>query len=164
MSIDAEQFILWPLRTVADPAVLRSLGERLARLTPDAARRWGTMTPQEMLCHLGDACEMVLRLRPRIKPVALRRRPFLKRLALWTPIRAPRNMATNPEQDPRSAGTRPSEFARDRERVLTALRGIATADASTLEPAHGLLGVMSLRDWQRWAYKHTDHHLRQFGV
>ena len=40
------------LRTVADPAVLRSLKERLDKLSPDSQRRWGTLTPHEMLCHL----------------------------------------------------------------------------------------------------------------
>ena len=43
------------------------------------------------------------------------------------------------------------------------MEGIATA-RSDLEPAHGFFGTMSVADWQRWAYKHTDHHLRQFGV
>jgi hypothetical protein len=73
-------------------------------------------------------------------------------------------MKTNPEHDPRAAGTPPSEFAADRLRVIAALDGIAAAAPGALEPAHGLLGTMSLRDWQRWAYKHTDHHLRQFGL
>ena len=48
------------MRTVADPEVVRSLKVRLEMLRPDSARRWGTMTPQEMLCHLGDAAAMVL--------------------------------------------------------------------------------------------------------
>lgn len=152
------------MKTVGDSAVLQSLVERLAALTPATPRQWGTMTPHEMLCHLGDACEMVLRVRPRIRPVTVRARPFFKWLALWTPIRGPRGVQTNPEQDPRLGGTRPSGFESDRQRVVAALRGIATADPATVERAHGMLGVMSLRDWQRWAYKHTDHHLRQFGV
>jgi hypothetical protein len=33
-----------------------------------------------------------------------------------------------------------------------------------MEAAHGVFGRMTLEDWQRWAYKHADHHLRQFGV
>ena len=42
------------MKTVADPTVLRSLTERLTRLRPESQRRWGTLTPHEMLCHLGD--------------------------------------------------------------------------------------------------------------
>jgi hypothetical protein len=152
------------MKTVADPRVRQSIVERLAALTPAAERRWGTLTAHEMLCHLGDACEMVLRVRPRIKPVPLRRRPLLKWLALRMPNRWPRGVHTNPEQDPRLGGTRPSDFEFDRQRVLTALHRLARAEAATLEPAHGMLGIMSPRDWQRWAYKHTDYHLRQFGL
>ena len=28
---------------------------------------------------------------------------------------------------------------------------------------HPIFGRMSERTWLRWAYLHTDHHLRQFG-
>jgi hypothetical protein len=65
--------------------------------------------------------------------------------------------------DPRAEGTRPSDFARDLARTVAALEGIGAAQGQ-LEPAHGIFGTMSNTDWQRWAYKHTDHHLRQFGL
>jgi hypothetical protein len=152
------------MRTVADPAVLRSLIERLHALRPDSGRRWGTLTPHEMLCHLGDANSMVLRTRPRTRPVPDRRRPVIKCLVLWSPIRWPHGWPTNPMQDPRAGGTQPSVFAADLARVIGGLEGIAAARAGALEPLHGTFGDMSLSDWQRWAYKHTDHHLRQFGL
>ena len=151
-------------KTVADPVVLRSLTERLRALRPDSRHRWGTLTPHEMLCHLGDAAEMVLRIRPRDRPVPLRARRIVKSLGLWTPIRWPHGWQTNPQHDPRRAGTKPSDFVRDRHRAIAALHGIAATRADMLEPAHGYFGTMSVSDWQRWAYKHTDHHLRQFGL
>jgi hypothetical protein len=152
------------LKTVADPDVLRALESRLAGLNAASQRRWGTLTPHEMLCHLGDACEMVLRTRPRERPLPRRARPVVKFLGLSMPLRWPRGIATNPAHDPRSRGTKPGEFNKDRERVVATLRAIAAAKPETLEPMHGNFGVMSTRDWQRWAYKHTDHHLRQFGL
>ena len=152
------------MKTVVDPAVLRSLTERLMALRPESQRRWGTLTAHEMLCHIGDAAEMVLRIRPRERPIAPRRRLVVKWLALWTPVRWPHGWRTNPHQDPRIGGTRPSDFARDLQRALGAIHGIAAATGDALEPVHGLFGKMSTRDWQRWAYKHTDHHLRQFGL
>lgn len=151
------------MKSVGEPAVLRSLTARLDRLGPDSTRRWGSLTPHEMLCHLGDAAEMVLRTRPRSDAVRHRRRPLVKLLALWSPLRWPHGWTTNPMHDPRALGTRPSEFANDLARAVAGLNGIATA-TGPLEPAHGYLGVMSREDWQRWAYKHTDHHLRQFGL
>jgi hypothetical protein len=152
------------MKTVARPEVLHSVVARLEALDPASRRRWGTLTPHEMLCHLGDASEMVLRIRPRVKPLPERRRPLVKALALWSPIRWPRGWRTNPAHDPKAGGTRPSEFARDRARAIDALKRIAAASPGTLEPVHGLFGTMSLADWQRWAYKHSDHHLRQFGL
>jgi hypothetical protein len=152
------------VKTVADQAVLASLIERLAALDPDSRRRWGTLTTHEALCHLGDAADMVLRIRPRTRPVPLRRRPIIKWFGLWTPLRWPHGWKTNPQHDPKVEGTRPSQFAADLKRAIAGLEGIAAAGPSTLDPAHGFFGTMSVVDWQRWAYKHTDHHLRQFGV
>jgi hypothetical protein len=152
------------VKTVADQAVLASLIERLAALDPDSRRRWGTLTTHEALCHLGDAADMVLRIRPRTRPVPLRRRPIIKWFGLWTPLRWPHGWKTNPQRDPKVEGTRPSQFAADLKRAIAGLEGIAAAGPSTLDPAHGFFGTMSVVDWQRWAYKHTDHHLRQFGV
>jgi hypothetical protein len=145
-------------------AVRASLIGRLGALRPDTARRWGTLTPHEMLCHLGDAVEMVLGVRPRREPVPVRPRPVAKWLGLWTPVRWPHGWPTNPAHDPRRDGTRPSQFDADLRRAIAGIEGIAAADPSTVERAHGTFGAMSLADWQRWAYKHTDHHLRQFGI
>ena len=83
---------------------------------------------------------------------------------LWTPLRWPHGWETNPHQNPRLGGTKPSQFEADRRRAIVALEGMATADPHSLETAHGLFGIMSAPDWHRWAFKHTDNHLRQFGV
>ena len=152
------------MKTVADPDVLRSLVARLEALTPGHQRRWGTLTAHEMVCHLGDANEMALRIRPRPDEVPLRRRPLLKWLGLWSPIRWPHGWRTNPHQNPKIDGTRPMSFDTDVLRVIHRLKDLAVADERTMERAHGVFGIMSVTDWQRWAYKHADHHLRQFGL
>jgi hypothetical protein len=152
------------MKTVADPEVLGALVRRLSALQPHTPRRWGTMTASEMLCHLGDAEEMVLRTRPRLKPVPIRRRALVKAFFLWTPVRFPHGVPTNPMHDPRADGTKPSEFARDLARAIAGLEAIASASPASLEPVHGMFGRMTVTDWRRWAWKHTDHHLRQFGV
>lgn len=149
------------MKTVADPVVVRELIERLRSLQADTPRRWGTLTVHEMLCHLGDATDMVLGIRPRRQAIPARRRPFVKLLGLWSPVPWPHGMRTNPMHDPRAEGTRPSESTKDLARAIGGIEGIAVAAPGRLEPAHGLFGAMSLRDWQRWAFRHTDYHLRQ---
>lgn len=151
------------MKTLGDPAVLHAMVARLARVAPDSRRRWGTLTANEMLCHLADATDMVLRRRPRDRPVPDRSRVLLKLLGLWAPVRWPHGWQTNPRQDPKRDGTRPASFDPDRARAIESLRTLGEWRTGPLEAAHGVFGRMSVRDWQRWAYKHTDHHLRQFG-
>lgn len=151
------------IKTVGQPAVLHALVARLHALGPDSGRRWGTLTPHEMLCHLGDAAEMVLLIRPRAEAVPERVRPVIKWLAPSSPLRWPHGWATHPTHDPRAQGTQPSVFAALK-RAIAGLEGIARAERGAFESAHGFFGTMSREDWQRWAYKHTEHHLRQFGL
>jgi hypothetical protein len=149
------------MRTVADPAVLESLLERLGRLRPETPRAWGTLTPHEMLCHLADTSEGVLGLRP--KPsVRGRRRPLIRLIGLWLPFpwRGRRSGRWN---DPRAEGSRPAEFEADLGRVIEGTRAIAASTGGLID-AHAIFGAMSVRDWQRYTYRHTHYHLRQFGL
>jgi DinB family protein len=148
------------MATVAHPHALATLMARLERLEPGAPRRWGTMTAGEMLCHLGDANTGVLD--PREGRRKRRPRPIVKWLALVSPLPWPHGLVTPKVVDPKAGGTRPGMFDSDRTRAIDSLRSIATATA--MSPAHSILGPMTVRDWQRWAWKHTDHHLRQFGL
>ena len=152
------------LQTLALPRVLDSLKRRLGELTPETSRRWGTLTAHEMLCHLGDSGEMVLRIRPRANTVPQGHRRLIKFVGLWTPMRWPHGWRTNAHQDPRRDGTKPAQFLADRDRVIRGLELLAAPGSQTLESAHGVFGRMTVADWQRWAFKHVDHHLRQFGV
>ena len=155
----------WTVRTIANPGVLGSILDRLARLGPDTPRRWGSLTPGEMLCHLGDAQDWALGRReipgppPRGKPSVV-----VKWYALRVPLPWPKGVATRRGVNPRKEGTRPVVFESDRARVVDGLRGLAAAPAGSFPATHFMFGEMTRRDWQRWAFKHVDHHLRQFGL
>lgn len=153
------------MKTIAAPGVVAALAARLAALRPDTPRRWGTLTAGEMLCHLADAGASVLGQRPRSGPSApAAPRPFVKWVALYTAMPWPKDLKTRPSVDPRAGGTRPGDFEEDRRRVIAGLTQLAEAPAAALPPTHLHFGPMSRRDWQRWTYRHVDHHLRQFGL
>jgi hypothetical protein len=59
------------------------------------------------------------------------------------------------------AGTPPAEFAADRATLLLTLDEFTHASGPW--SPHPIFGPMSTAEWMRWAYLHTDHHLRQFG-
>lgn len=149
------------MQTVSDPAVLAQLVERLNSLSADTPRPWGTLTAGEMLCHLADATASVLN---QTSSEAVPKRPFLKWIALSLPLPWPRGLPTPPEVNPQRDGTKPGDFESDRQRAIEGLRTFAAAPASALTSTHGAFGQMTPRDWHRWAYRHTDHHLRQFGL
>ena len=151
--------------TLANPDTLTQLLARLERLGPDTPRQWGVMTAGEMLCHLGDASDGVLGRRvtpgnvpPNVLPLPIRW------LMLYSPMPFPKGVETRPGVNPHKEGTRPADFAQDRARVVDALRALTVAAPETLSPTHFRFGPMSKSKWLRWAYKHTDHHLRQFGL
>jgi hypothetical protein len=71
---------------------------------------------------------------------------------------------TRPEVDPRVGGTRPGEFERDRAAAIEGVHRLAAAPAEAFPPSHFMFGRMDAADWRRWGYRHTDYHLRQFGL
>jgi hypothetical protein len=151
------------VKTLDQPEVLAELAARLRALKPDTPRRWGTLTPGEMLCHVADATAGPLS--PRNPLAAGRWRvPLLKWAALYPPLPWPRGIRTHPKVNPRAKGTKPSDFAADRDRAIAVLEAFARAEATDLAPDHFVFGPMTVRAWKRWAYRHTDHHLRQFGL
>ncbi len=153
------------MKNISQPRCLEALIGRLQRLSPDSERLWGVLTPGEMLCHLGDAAESVLGIRmPPGPPPTNQPRPLLKWVFLYGPLPFPKGVSTRAGVDPRREGTKPDSFASDRARAVTSLQALAHAPAERLSAAHFRFGRMSQRDWRRWAYKHVDHHLRQFGL
>ena len=91
-------------------------------------------------------------------------RTVIKWIALYVPLRWPPGIQTRPEVDPGAGGSRPVDFEADLAEVASLLKGIAAAGARRDWPPHPIFGPMSGAAWLRWAYLHTDHHLRQFGA
>lgn len=149
---------------IDDPAALEHLIERLEQLRPDAERQWGTMTAGEMLCHLADGNDWLRGTLAIEAPANGPTRRLLKWIALYAPIKPGRNFPTHPSVDPKADGTKPGDFESDRERTIEGLRAVAALAPEQLPPRHPVFGPMSIRDWYRSAYRHYDHHLRQFAV
>ena len=90
------------------------------------------------------------------------RRTILKWIVLYLPLRWPAGIPTTPEIDQEIGGTTPVDFDADVAR-LEALMAIVTArKRNFVWQMHPIFGPMSEDDWLRWAYRHVDHHLRQF--
>lgn len=154
------------MKTLSRPADLAEIHTRLARLRPDAQRRWGRMSAPQMVCHLTDAFRNLLGERPTAggPPLGRVRRTALKWVALYVPVPWPRGIKTRPEADQERGGTPPGGFAEDVAALRAACDRFLAARAELARRPHFLFGRLSEREWARWAYLHMDHHLRQFGL
>ncbi len=146
----------------------RDTAEVLARLRavrPDALRRWGRMSVDQMICHLSDSFRMAMGQRAVTPATGLFQRTLMKWIALYAPLPWPGGIETPPEIDQcAGGGTTPVQFASDLAE-LEALAGIfASATTTGGWPPHPIFGPLSKAAWLRWGYLHTDFHLRQFGA
>ena len=146
-------------KTLADETSRQRIVERVRALSPDSVRRWGTMSPHEMVCHLTDSYAAVIGERA-ITPMRMWiPQPVVKWLMLHAPW--PKGAPTRPEVDAHAAGTRPLEFDSDRQRLLDVIARFCSA-SDEVRTQHPVAGTLNRADWLRWGYLHADHHLRQF--
>jgi hypothetical protein len=122
------------------------------------------MSAHQMICHLCDSCRMATGEKLASEASGIVQRTVVKWIALYAPLRWPPGIPTRPEVDQQFTGTRPVEFAADVAELEALLEFIATRENSFDWPVHPIFGSMSRAAWLRWAYLHTDHHLRQFGA
>jgi len=147
-----------------DPAARSALHARLGALRPHASRRWGRMSAHQAVCHLADSMRGVLGNRP-IPPIPnLLVKTVGRVFALWTPLPWPRGTPTSPHVDQvAGGGTPPGDFERDVAELVALLDRFAATDPRSLSP-HPVFGRLTRGEWGRWAWRHADHHLRQFGA
>lgn len=144
--------------TLYDAAVRETLLARLDRLRPEQRPLWGRMTAPAMVAHLTEAFRMPsgdLHIRRRFVPL----RPLVRWLLLYV-LPFPKGAPTAPELLARV----PETWEADLARLRALIAGVREPARGAPVGDHPIFGAMSARDWGVLLYKHTDHHLRQFGV
>jgi hypothetical protein len=150
------------LKTLSDAACLNEILDRLKNVRPDSPRQWGKMSAHQMICHLNDSF-LVAMGRKQASPAERPYGPVMKWLALNMPMKWPQGVPTRPEIDQERCGTAPAGFAVDAQMVMALTQEFAHEPRSFTFASHPILGNMTKSEWMRWAYLHTDHHLRQFS-
>jgi hypothetical protein len=151
------------MRTLARPGDLAELLRRLQTVGPNSTARWGRMSAHQMICHLGDAMLVATGQKPAETVSGPLPKMIVKWIALYLPVRWPSGIRTVAEIDQEGGGTKPQDFIREVRELDMRLRRFAE-ERQTMCPTHPIFGPMSRKAWLRWAYLHTDHHLRQFGA
>src|SRR5262245_48953049 len=148
------------MHTMFDAADREAILRRVAALTPTSQRKWGQFSVGGMLCHLQDSTKMALGELPvELKSKKAFRVFPLKQLLLYV-APFPKGAPTAPEL---LQGV-PVDFETDKARLGELLTQVAVGPHEGPGPVHPLFGPLSRQEWGVAGYKHTDHHLRQFGV
>ena len=146
-----------------EPATVEEVKNRIARLTAESERLWGTMSVAQMMAHCAASLEIpvgdrppsrekfVLRLLGRIiKPLVLGNDKPMRRNSPTS-----KNLVVPDERD----------FGAERERLSALIDRFAAAGPQRCTTApHSFFGPLTPTEWGELTYKHLDHHLRQFGV
>ena len=119
-----------------------------------------------MIRHLCDSIRVVMGER---EPGVLKRKPpgpkwLMRWYALRLPLEWPKGLPTMPGVDAQKDGTLPVGLAEDKQALSEAISDFVAKRDSMDGFRHPIFGHMSRRDWGVWAFRHVDHHFRQFGA
>lgn len=133
--------------------------DRIEKLTPEAKRLWGKMSVDQMFGHIASQLQFALG--------GIKAKPIAPQFILWIFkyvggfwFKWPKNSPTAPQM----VIANPQGFEKERQGFLETFEAFTTKDANSNWPIHPLFGKMTKEEWGKMAYKHIDHHLKQFGV
>ena len=146
--------------SILNEADRTAICNRVRSLSVSSTRKWGSMDVAGMMQHLRMSAGMALGEHsvPSANKRAFQMFP-LKHLILYV-FPFPKGAPTAPALKPVDAAS----FEEEREALLELLERIGTGPREGAGPAHPLFGPLTRPEWGVATYKHTDHHLKQFGA
>lgn len=149
------------MKSLFDNTTNEELLQRIDQLNPDSKALWGKMSVTQMLAHCAAGMEMgsgklnidrVLigkLIGGFLKSIYTNEKPFGK------------NAPTAKELVVVNA----TDFEKEKANLKTLMQNFSEGGTAkcTTHP-HPFFGKLKPEDWGIGIYKHTDHHLRQFGV
>src|SRR5689334_20329733 len=142
---------------LSDAGTRDAIVARIARLDASSQPRWGRMNVGQMVVHCGLQLKLALgELDAVRKPHPVAYFPLKQLLIYVLPV--PKGVPTLPEiRDPLTG-----DWQADRDTLRTLVARFAALPDGRRMPAHPAFGELTRRQWSLLAWKHLDHHLRQF--
>lgn len=146
------------MKTIFDKATRDELVNRIGKVNENSTAQWGKMNVYQMLKHC-TLCEEMISVKVKCKCIFLGR--LLGKIVLKSSLKDDKPMMRN-------AVTSPELIAKDSNGNITSEKAkwIALLEQhvhfSNHDFVHTFFGKMTKEQIGYHAYKHTDHHLRQF--
>ncbi len=144
------------------PKVRAEILARLDKLQPDSKPLWGKMNINQCVVHMMEAFDTAVgRRKPKLQYLPLYPPFILRYFLLHTKYK--RGPLNEREIDDYPKYTILPEYFED---DLACLKSSIENcyNSKTFVPRHVIAGKFSKKQWGKFIYNHTNHHLKQFGV
>ena len=151
------------MKSLFDATMANQIQNRLGNLQPQSERRWGRMTPAQMLAHCAVSVQWAVgEVAPEKGPLPTR---LLGRLVKPMVFRNDDPLRENSQTAKSLIVVGEPGFGQERQRLSRLIDKFAAGGPAgcTANP-HTFFGKLTPEEWAVLMYKHLDHHLRQFGV
>jgi hypothetical protein len=149
------------MQSLYDKTAYNEIMDRLTKLSPQAVPAWGKMNVSQMMAHCSEALRVPLsdQKMPRMFMGRLLGWVFKKQLSLDKPYK--KSLPTAPAfiiKDDRN-------FEKERNQLSELITSFFNrGPEKTGKYPHPFFGTLTKEQWGKAMYKHTDHHLQQFGA
>lgn len=150
------------MHSVFNSKVISGLIGRLEQLENTTSPEWGSMNVSQMIKHC-IACEEMYQGKIKIKRAFVGK--LFGKVALKSLMNEAAQIKKNQPTNPILCFEGDDEIQTDISKWITLLEAYPFAKDSVFEGfVHPFFGPMTKDQIGKMAYKHSDHHLRQFGV
>ena len=149
------------MKTIYNETDKNEILGRIEKLTPESKALWGKMNVAQMLAHSAKALQMAWgEVKTKNSPMQIIGQFFKKPF-----VRGEKLFGQNAPTSPEIKIIDKKEFQVEKVNFISAVNKAYTDGAKGPKVAkHAFFGKMTSDDWGLLGYKHSDHHLRQFGV
>jgi hypothetical protein len=148
-------------RNLLNKAAAEKMIARVNVLQVDTKPQWGFMNATEMLLHCNLCNNQVLDGTIPYRKSTLKQR-FLRIIALYIAPNFPKNLKTEPDND--TKGKIGTDQFESQKRLFIKTMQLFAESKEPIALTHPAFGNLNTTQWGIAEWKHTDHHLRQFGV
>lgn len=149
------------MRQLHNATERENIKARLGKLAPASQRKWGKMSPDQMLWHCAEPIEVALGKKPygEMPP----KPPMPAGMVRWLLLNVPWPKGRLPTA-PMFIARQAYDFESQRTRLLGLIDELAARDPSGQAQLHPIFNENSIAYQSKLQAKHLNHHLEQFGV
>lgn len=148
-------------KTILHSEHRQELLDRVAKLQAGDQAHWGSMQVEEMLAHAREVAAAVLK-SPKPEKKANIKQLLGKYYFFYFKKEFPK-LVKGPKRFDMKGKVDLGKFQEEKQALLDTLQAFGTI-SHQLQGFHPFFGPLNHLEWGILVWKHTDHHLRQFGV